>query len=363
MLIREENGADFRPFTLFSLILRLGYRIVDLFSNRLSLAVPAHPKKGSALFDQWIIGWKQDTLSACDDASHCIGTDASYKGQSIASIAIIVQRRQRIIYQHARPCAANSSFDGELHALLDAVEYVETSLQGCILIICDNEAALKASIDNSRHSGFAVSLQICKLLHRWFSRSTRNSLQLRWFPGHMGFDLNELADSLAGASLPCVNPPPVITTASRRRAQMGTAVSDWRSMIVPTLHDRRIQLKVKRNVMKPQLWGRKGRQFYDLVGNDISLFGRFVRLISGHAPIGSYRQRFFPHQTTLCPTDGQFQDIQHVTVQCPKYSAKFPSFAHFLFSNKNAKKSVEFLKQNSAAVSFEDQPLDIDLPP
>ena len=175
--------------------------------------------------------------------------------------------------------------------------------------------------------------------------------------------LNELADTLAGQDIACIPPPIVLTAASHKRAYMAQAVKDWRLQALPLLQAQHIQLKIRRTPLQPQLWGAKGRQFIKLVGNDISLFGRFTWLISGHAPIGSYRRRFFPQQNTLCLTDGLFQDIQHVTVQCLKYSAKFPSFPQFLFLNKNAKKSIEFLKQNSTAVSFEDQPLDIDLPP
>ena len=186
---------------------------------------------------------------------------------------------------------------------------------------------------------------------------------MRWFPGHEGLVLNELADSLAGLDTPCVNPHTHDTTASCKRKFMARTVADWRLQALPLMQARRIQLKVRRSPAMPQLWGAKGHQFIDLAENNIGLLGRFTRLISGHAPIGSYRRRFFPEQNTLCPINGSFQDLQHITVQCPKYSAKFPSFPHFLFSNKNAKKSIEFLKQNSTAVSFEDQPLDIDLPP
>ena len=75
---------------------------------------------------------------------------------------------------------------------------------------------------------------------------------------------------------------------------MACAVTDWRLQALLLLQARRIQLKVRHMPMQPQLWGNKGQQFYDLTANDINLFGRFTRLISGHAPIGSYRQWFFP---------------------------------------------------------------------
>ena len=279
---------DFQPFPLFAPILWLGHRVLDLYSQQLSIVVPSHPRKGTALFDQWLIAWKQDMLRACCSATHCIGTDTSFKGHQIANIAVIIHSHGHLVHHHSRPCSAHSSFDGELHALLDAVEYIATSLQGQVIIIGDNEAALCASCDNSPHSGFMLSLQICKLLQHWFTASPGNLLQFHWFPSHTGLEINELADELAGANLPYVNPPNEITTASRRRSFMPIAVSDWHAQAAPSLQARRIQLKARCSPMKPQLWGIKSCQFYDLVGNDINLFSRFVRLISGHAPIGSY---------------------------------------------------------------------------
>ena len=43
---------DFRPFPLFSLLLRLGHHVIDIFTHQLSFAIPKHPTKGTALFDQ-----------------------------------------------------------------------------------------------------------------------------------------------------------------------------------------------------------------------------------------------------------------------------------------------------------------------
>ena len=227
----------------------------------------------------------------------------------------------------------------------------------------DNEAAIKAATDNSSHSGFATSLCICKALDAWFKKSPTNLLEIRWFPSHKGLVLNECADTLAGASFPFVWPKPTITSASHRHTFMLDAVKDWHSQALPLIQQRQLCLKGQRNPLLLQLWGKSGQQFYHLVNNDITLFSHFTCLISSHALIGSYCQKFFPLQNRQCPTDGRFQDIEHVTIQCPKYAAKFSSFPDFLLSKNNTKKSIDFLKQNLTAVSFEDQPLDIDLPP
>ena len=229
---------DFRPFPLFSLLLRLGYCIIDHYMDRLLISVPPHPKKGTALFDQWLLAWRQDTLTVCNNAHYCIGMDASYKGEHIASAAIVVQFQQLLVYQSNHPCSAHSSFNGELQAILDAVEYIALYLQGRVIIITDNEATIKAAVSNSLHSGFHASLHICKMLHKWFCHSPQNHLQLRWFPGHEGLELNELADSLAGQAFPSVPPLAVPTSASHRQSFKACAVIDWRLQALPLLQAR-----------------------------------------------------------------------------------------------------------------------------
>ena len=76
----------------------------------------------------------------------------------------------------------------------------------------------------------------------------------------MGLELNELADTLAGANLPCVNPPTTVTTSSSCWAFMAQALSDWHSQTIRPLRARRIQPKIRHTPMQPQLWGVKGRQ-------------------------------------------------------------------------------------------------------
>ena len=77
---------DFRPFSLFSPLLRLGHRIIDLYNQQLSVLVPKHPKKGTALFDQWLMAWHQDTLATMTASSHFIGTDALIKATTLLQL-------------------------------------------------------------------------------------------------------------------------------------------------------------------------------------------------------------------------------------------------------------------------------------
>ena len=89
----------------------------------------------------------------------------------------------------------------------------------------------------------------------------------------MGLDLNERADAAAGANFSHVNPKPMVTTTSRWQVFQGMAVRDWCAQALPLLDQHHIHLKIKCKCLLPQLWGQKGQCFYDLVNNDIDLFG------------------------------------------------------------------------------------------
>ena len=99
-------------FPLFAPLLRLGHRVSDLYPHRLSINVPAHPKKGTALFDQWLASWLQNTEIAINSADFSIGTDASFTGQNIATIAFVVQQHRIDVHQHIWVCSAHSVWWG-----------------------------------------------------------------------------------------------------------------------------------------------------------------------------------------------------------------------------------------------------------
>ena len=93
-----------------------------------------------------------------------------------------------------------------------------------------------------------------KLIKQWDLVPT-NTLEIHWFPGHMGLEINECADALAGATFPRVNPQPTITTASCKCAFMGSAVTNWHSQALPLLQQCHICLKGWQPPLLPQLWG------------------------------------------------------------------------------------------------------------
>jgi hypothetical protein len=79
-------------------------------------------------------------------------------------------------------------------------------------------------------------------------------------------------------------------------------------------------------------------------GHSHELTACLVRCITGHAPIGLFRSRFFPLESTACRCGLPMETVSHVLYRCPLYereevpSEKLPYkwLVDFLITNENA---------------------------
>ena len=97
----------------------------------------------------------------------------------------------------------------------------------------------------------------------------------------------------------------------------------------------------KESIIKPTY--SKGGSWLPSIGFTNALCAQFTRLTTGHAPIGEYRQRFFPHTSLSCPCgQASIQTREHIVMQCPQHINSRPcniiinSFVHFLNENPTA---------------------------
>ena len=134
-----------------------------------------------------------------------------------------------------------------------------------VVIVTDNQAVIVATTDNSAHSGFMLSLHICKALDHWFKQSLTNVLELRWFPRHKGLVINEEADALAASSFPAVRPRSVPSTASCKRRFRTDALLDWQSQSLPLIQQCQLCLKGRCQPLLPQLWDKPNKHFISLL--------------------------------------------------------------------------------------------------
>ena len=93
-------------------------------------------------------------------------------------------------------------------------------------------------------------------------------------------------------------------------------------------------------------------------GDSKSAMARFCRAVLDHAPLRSFRRRFFPHEPVNCPECGVLQDRAHILLKCPKYRRWWNCRGEFEFLQRlNAYRDFNsFLTANESAFTFVDAP-------
>ena len=119
----------------------------------------------------------------------------------------MVQRDGLTIHSASHLVQAHSSYDAEMHAANHALEYITHNLDGLVLFFINNQSTLKLLFNMKPHSAFELSCTNSKFIGDWLGRSHANSIEFRWMPSHLGFDINERADQLTDIAI--IGPPPV----------------------------------------------------------------------------------------------------------------------------------------------------------
>ncbi|KAF9442627.1 hypothetical protein P691DRAFT_635232, partial [Macrolepiota fuliginosa MF-IS2] len=75
------------------------------------------------------------------------------------------------------------------------------------------------------------------------------------------------------------------------------------------------------------------------------------RCITNHAPIGSFRQQFFPGQyNTTCPCRHVLETREHILNECPLYERQWMNQERFHINTITG--LVKFLQDNPKAFAF-----------
>ncbi|KAH7918414.1 hypothetical protein BV22DRAFT_1024629, partial [Leucogyrophana mollusca] len=90
-------------------------------------------------------------------------------------------------------------YEGELVGMLLAMELLRTERHrvGSIAIGIDNQAAIRAAINQKMSPGHYILDYFDKALTRALNKHGLEHITVRWTPGHIGIEGNEKADTLA----------------------------------------------------------------------------------------------------------------------------------------------------------------------
>ncbi|KAF8630295.1 hypothetical protein AX15_003008 [Amanita polypyramis BW_CC] len=173
-------------------------RVVDLFHDRLKFENFSHPKKGSKLNDQWLVGFNAylDNLRTSPD-TFIIATDGSldssgskagftawWNGQGVANKTFHVN--------------AYASYDVEIQALESALIWAVTFEGAERILLVDNDSAAKGIWDTNSHNLHYISINAMRT-RPWPAKSTPHKITISWVPSYVGVPENEKVDSLVAS--------------------------------------------------------------------------------------------------------------------------------------------------------------------
>ena len=185
--------------------------------------------------------------------------------------------------------------------------------------------------------------------------SQTHRLHLHDCPSHNGIVENERAVQNAFRNLPPPQPEPLSITAARSLAREA-AMLEWDHLVLGA---------------GPKYWGRRytnapgfrkcthtGAYPLKAVGHSSSFSARLIRALTGHAPIGYYRLRFFPDQPTNCECNlPELQTVRHAFDRCTRYKSPYRlRFDRFLDALDPFPLITDWLERFPSAFTFEDAP-------
>ena len=358
-LATDAVREQFLPFHASS---RPGDRLLDTFSHRITIDAYS-PKKGTSLFKAWLSDLAKSIAQLHSSNRTIIYTDGAHWNKTARGAYSFTVFHNNHWQDFFGWCPAGSSFDAEIVAIEEAVQWACVQLINNPIFFIDNKAALSSFLDTRVRPSQMATIRISEILKDRLVNS-QSSFSFRYCPSHSGIDGNDRADRLTkcGAAMAPITPPRLLLSHFVNDFTKRMTVH-WRILFASRSFKGQQWLPIRRQkkIFKPAIRNKASTNFfYDLSGNDIVLLSRMARAITNHAPTGDYRRRFLPDLEQHCPACPQHaQTRTHVLFHCSRYSPLHTSLTNWCHDRDNHKSWKIFFQRNLTAFTFGDLPDDV----
>jgi hypothetical protein len=166
---------------------------------------------------------------------------------------------------------------------------------GCqrLVVFSDSALAVESILDSSPHLGQVFSLDACKVLRPWFEGDTCRTLALWYTPSRFEWCVHKKAHDVATSLRISRGPRPRTSQDFKLALLNKEALHEWHSLFKQGSYRGKWFLDLngpKDKPLKPMT--HKGGPWLRHLGHTCPGFARSCRGITGHAPIGEFRQRF-----------------------------------------------------------------------
>ena len=251
----------------------------------------------------------------------CIVTDASSPPLPLQSVSACRVWHWGDLYDDWTAAGLSTSDDSELQAIALGITQA-TSIGLDIIkeihVFSDSTNALRHCMDASHHSGQFASISISEKLVPWFQLHPDTSLHLHHISDGVEIEDHQLVHLLATSTRVEAGGAPVISADFARREAVTRMLNSWNTLFRTSKYIGSNFLSLYQRKDTPLLpthlnggpWMRK-------TGHSHALTARMTRCVTGHAPIGAFRSRFFPNEPTACRCGFPMETVSHVLNMCP----------------------------------------------
>ncbi|KAF8701168.1 hypothetical protein AX14_000565, partial [Amanita brunnescens Koide BX004] len=345
-------------------VARPGEHVANIFANRILFDIST-PKRSSKFFNQWVRDFKGKIETLERDNCSLIFTDGTYWTKTSRASYAFTTYHLSSWHDNYGWCTAGSSFDAEIAALEEAIQWAVIHRIPDPVFFIDNKSVLLSFLDLDTHSSQMASIRLNILLKDYLSSSPDLTVTFAYCPSHVGITGNERADHLTkdGAAI-----GPTTLLRILRSNFINEFKRDmtrhWRILAKSQTYKGRNWFPIKRKCrnFKPDVTNKSCKKFFmTLSGNDIESISRMARAVTNHTPTGEYRRCFHPNEPTHCKFCGPLSEHtrDHVFFSCPKYEPLAPSFTDWKNNRNNDKSWKTFFQANPSAFTFGDLPEDV----
>jgi len=211
-----------------------------------------------------------------------------------------------------------------------------------VLVITDSLEAGKKIISSGDQYLQKSIIPIAEKIKDFLNKDRRNSIHFWHCPNKLEWPRHILVNKEAKATHQPLILPDKNSFLFSKKKECNLALNSWQKSFKDSKKKGQLFLDFEddnEKVIKPSY--AKGGSWLPHIGISNSICARFTRMMIGHAPIGEYKQRFFPNESPQCPCgEAEVETREHIFMQCRRYDASFhprdiriASFVNFIIGN------------------------------
>ena len=302
--INKQLNSVRNCFNPLHLLFSPGSRIVDHFSSRISFYFPSS-SSDEDLYQHLQSLNLVSRSSQVNPNSMAVIADGGIKKCHVTTAVAHIWANNSVIKQLRVHLLNVIPIEAELMTICTGLTpAMEIDSVHDITVITNSIAVAKKILESKVDPLQNMFIPLASAIKTFLSKDGRNKIHFWYCPSKAEWPRHKLVDDQVKASSYTPTFPSKESHLFSQKKECDNILCEWQTYFAKSLKKGHYFLNFedeKERVIKPTY--AKGGSWLPVIGFTNSLCARFTRMTTGHAPIGEYKQRFFPHLPTSCPCD------------------------------------------------------------